>query len=103
VPQITDVSPTRSNSDAPGAEHCVTGRMLSIACAPEGESVYAGSYSNLWASEDGGETFEQLAWPQPPPDRFDVPGAIGGWCVVDIAAATGWRVDRDPRVLARLT
>ena len=103
MPQISDVSPTRSNSDAPGAEHCVTGRMLSIACAPDGDSVYVGSYSNLWASDDGGKTFEQLAWPQPPPDRFDVPGALGGWCVVDIAAATGWRVDRDPRVLARLT
>jgi len=77
--------------------------MLSIACAPDGESVYVGSYSNLWASADGGRTFEQLAWPQPPADRFDVPGALGGWCVVDIAAATGWRVERDPRVLARLT
>ena len=103
MPQITDVSPTKSNSDAPGDEHCVTGRMLSIACAPDGASVYVGSYSNLWASEDGGRNFEQLTWPQPPPDRFDVPGALGGWCVVDIAAATGWRVDRDPRVLARLT
>ena len=103
MPQITDVSPTKSNTDAPGAEHCVTGRMLSIACAPDGESVYVGSYSNLWASGDNGQTFEQLAWPQPPTDSFDVPGAIGGWCVVDVAVATGWRVDRDPRVLARLT
>ena len=76
--------------------------MLSIACAPDGESVYVGSYSNLWLSGDAGRTFDQLAWPQPPADRFDVPGAIGGWCVVDVAAATGWRVDRDPRVLARL-
>ena len=75
--QIVDVSPTKSNTNATVINHSVIGRMLSIACAPDGQTVYAGSYSNLWASDDGGKTFEQLAWPQPPPGEFDVPGALG--------------------------
>jgi hypothetical protein len=34
---------------------------------------------------------------------LNVPGSIGGWCVVDIAIALGWRVDKHPRFLAKLT
>ncbi len=98
--QIVDVSPTVRLSDI---ARSVIGRMLSIACSPDGQTVYAGSYSNIWASDDGGQNFEQLTWPQPAPDQFDVPGALGGWCVVDMAVAQGWRVDRHPRFLARLT
>src|SRR6266567_2696674 len=100
--EIIDVSPTASNANASSSGHSVTGRMLSIACSPDGKAVYAGSYSNLWASDDGGQNWGQLAWPQPPQDQFDVPGSIGGWCVVDIAVAPGWRVDKHPRFLARL-
>ena len=103
VTQITDISPTKSNTNASDVEHCVIGRMLSITCTPDGETLYAGSYSNLWESDDGGQDWVQLAWPQPPPDQFDAPGSLGGWCVVDIAATLGWRVDRHPRVLAQLT
>ena len=77
--------------------------MLSIACAPDGSVVFAGSYSNLWASYDSGQTWAQLTWPQPPPDQFDAPGSLGGWCVVDIAVGLGWRVEKHPRVLATLT
>ena len=80
-----------------------TGRMLSLACSPDGQSVYVGSYANLWASDDAGRTFSQVTWPQPPAGSFDVPGALGGWCVVDIAVAAGWQVDRHPRCLATLT
>lgn len=100
--QIIDISPTKSNTSAPDVNHSVIGRMLSIACSPDGQSVYAGSYSNIWASDDGGQNFAQLVWPQPPPNQFDVPGALGGWCVVDMAVATGWRVEQDPRFLAQL-
>ncbi|MGA8287870.1 MAG: VCBS repeat-containing protein [Acidobacteriaceae bacterium] len=101
--QIMDVSPIKSNTNATDINHSVIGRMLSIACSPDGETVYAGSYSNLWTSDDGGKSFAQLTWPQPAPGEFDVPGALGGWCVVDIAVAGGWRVDRHPRFMARLT
>ena len=79
--QITDISPTSPASQ----NRSVTGRMLSLACSPDGETVFVGSYSNLWVSNDGGQNFTQVAWPQPPPDQFTVPGALGGWCAVDIA------------------
>jgi hypothetical protein len=100
---IIDVSPTRLNTSANDIGHSVTGRMLSIACSPDGKELYAGCYSNIWTSQDGGKRWEQLIWPQPDPSQFDVPGALGGWSVVDIAVALGWRVEKHPRVLARLT
>ena len=100
---IVDVSPTHANTEESDRDHSVTGRMLSLACSPDGQSVYVGSYANLWASDDAGRTFSQLTWPQPPAGSFDVPGALGGWCVVDIAVAAGWQVDRHPRCLATLT
>ena len=100
---IVDVSPTRSNTNAGDVDHSVTGRMLSIACSPDGQELYAGSYSNIWTSQDHGQQWEQLTWPQPDPAAFDVAGAPGGWGVADLAVAMGWRVEKHPRFLARLT
>ena len=91
--QITDVSPTASNTSTPSINHSVIGRMLSIACSPDGQALYTGSYSNLWSSTDGGRNFDQLTWPQPAPNLFDAPGSLGGWCVADIAVSLGWRVE----------
>src|SRR4249920_338954 len=102
MPNIVDVSPTQGNTATPDLNHSVIGRMLSIACSPDGQDVYAGSYSNLWVSGDQGQTWDQLTWPQPAPNQFDAPGALGGWCVVDIAVALGWRVEKHPRFLAPL-
>ena len=102
MPQIIDVGPVAS-PDFNDPNHSPIGRMLSIACSPDGEVLFAGSYSNLWASYDKGKTWNQVAWPQPEPPNLDVPGSIGGWCAVDIAIASGWRVDRHPRCLATLT
>jgi hypothetical protein len=101
--QIIDISPTRSNTNAWDTGRSVIGRMLSIACSPDGQVLYAGSYSNLWCSVDGGQTWQQLTWPQPDPSQFDVPGALGGWCALDIAVTLGWRVEKHPRFLAKLT
>jgi hypothetical protein len=101
--QIIDVSPTSSNTNASDRNHSVTGRMLSLACSPDGGTVYAGSYSNIWVSTDNGQNFEQLTWPQPPAGQFDAPGSLGGWCVVDMATGPGWSVDNHIRVLAQLT
>jgi hypothetical protein len=103
VTQIIDASPARSNTNASDIGHSVTGRTLSIACTPDGQTLYAGSYSNLWESDDGGNNWEQLTWLQPDPSQFDVPGSLGGWCVLDIATTLGWRVDKHPRFLAPLT
>ena len=100
---IVDVSPTRLNTSASDIGHSVTGRMFSIACSQDGKELYAGSYSNVWTSSDGGKNWVQLTWPQPDPSQFDVPGALGGWCVVDLAVSLGWRVEKHPRLLATLT
>lgn len=97
---IMDVSPVKT-TNTPDTNRSVIGRMLAIACAPDGRNVYAGSYSNLWASDDGGQKWGRLVWPPPPTDQFDAQGSLGGWCVVDIAVAPGWRVDRHPRFLTR--
>ena len=110
MPDIIDISPTRSNTkpsevsnDALAIGHSVTGRMLSVACSEDGRELYAGSYSNLWTSQDGGQNWEQLRWPQPDESQFDVPGSLGGWCALDLAAKLGWRVEKHPRFLAELT
>ena len=71
--QITDMSPTSANTSATDTNRCVSGRMLSIACAPDGSVLFAGSYSNLWKSLDSGQSWTQLTWPQPPMDQYDVP------------------------------
>jgi len=107
VVTITDVSPTRSNMSFGPKWQDVTGRMLSLASADDGELVFAGSYSSgLWISRDGGQSWEQLTWEQPAPDQFGVPGAMGGCCVPSVAVgpdSARWRVERNPRVMADIT
>ncbi len=101
---IEDVSP-KANSDIKG--QFVAGRMLSLASSEDGQIVFTGSLSSaLWKSEDGGRTFDQIAWPQPPEGQFGMPGAIGGFCVTDIAVSPEsgrWRPDRAPILMADLT
>ena len=66
---IQDVSPTRSNTSLP-AKRFTTGRMMSMASSDDGRLVFAGSLSsNLWISEDGGESWVQNEWPQPAQDN----------------------------------
>ncbi len=104
---ITDVSPTRSNMSFGPQWQDVTGRMLSLASSDDGRLVFAGSLSSgLWVSEDGGESWVQLAWEQPAPDQFGVPGALGGCCIPSVAVgpeSARWLVDRNPRFLADIT
>lgn len=100
--QIIDVSPTRLNTSTTDPNHSVIGRTLSINCSPDGQNLFAGSYSNLWMSGDSGQNWEQTLWQQPDFGQFTVGGSLGGWCVVDIVSALGWRVDKHPRFLAQL-
>jgi hypothetical protein len=101
---IQDVSPTRSNMSFGGPPFQNTsGRMLSLASSDDGKLVFAGSLSsNLWVSEDGGESWLQLEWPQPDAGQFGVPGAIGGSCATSIAVGPDcarWLVERNPRAV----
>ena len=56
MPKITDVSPVKN---APAVGHSVIGRMLSVACTPDGKTQYIGSYSNLWVSGNDGQSWER--------------------------------------------
>src|SRR5262245_11286408 len=92
--QIDDVSPVTSNTDITANPddgsppfQSVNGRMLTLASSPDGQRLLAGSFSNLWSSLDDGQTWEQITWPQPQSGQFGVLGALGGWCVVDIAVS----------------
>ena len=86
--QILDVSPKRSNTDLTEDRdyQSVSGRMLSVAVGTGGR-LYAGTYANVWRSDDGGRTFTQCTRPQPPVGQFDVPGALGGREVFDLAVS----------------
>ena len=104
---ITDVSPTRFNMSFGPDWRDVSGRMLSLASSDDGSLVFAGSLSSgLWVSEDGGESWVQLAWEQPASDQFGVPGALGGCCIPSIAVGPEsgrWLVERNPLFLADIT
>ncbi len=88
---IQDVSPTS-----------ITGRMLSFASTSDGDTLFAGTYSNVWRSDNAGQTWHQLTRPQPPDGQFGVRGALGGWGVIDMALFDGWRIVIHPRYLADL-
>ena len=107
MPTVVDVSPTLSNASLESPTQFPSGRMLSLASSDDGMLVFAGSLSSdIWVSEDGGASFEQITWPQPAAGQFGVPGAIGGYCVVSIAVAPDsarWLVERSPRFLADIT
>jgi hypothetical protein len=102
--QIEDISPTRSNtqitsnSSSSSPTQSVSGRMLALACSPAEQTVFAGSFSNLWVSRDGGQAWDQITWPQPPQNQFGVPGALGGWCIVDIVVSPA-----DPQTILVIT
>jgi len=88
VTQIIDVSPTRSNTTlTPGSDYqSASGRMLSMAVGTDGR-LYAGSYANVFRSDDGGRTFTQCIRPQPAAGQFDVAGALNGSEVFDLAVS----------------
>ncbi|GAB3061635.1 VCBS repeat-containing protein [Micromonospora schwarzwaldensis] len=107
MPRIDDVSPTRDNTPHRKSGQFTTGRMLSLDSSDDGRLVFAGSFSSdLWVSEDGGESWAQIARPEPAADQFGVPGAIGGYCVTSIAVAPDvarWSVARNPRLPGRIS
>ncbi len=107
MPTVEDVSPTLSNASLESPSQFPSGRMLSLASSDDGMLVFAGSLSSdIWVSEDGGASFEQITWPQPAAGQFGVPGTIGGYCVVSIAVAPDsarWLVEHSPRFLADIT
>src|SRR5690349_22811435 len=85
---IEDVSTTLSNMSFDSSFNFATGRMLSLASSDSGKLIFAGSVSSgVWVSEDGGDNWAQVEWPQPDAGQFGVPGAMGGSCVPSLAVA----------------
>ena len=74
--------------------HCSSGRMSALALAADALRIYAGSLAGVWRSDDGGQNFRQLTWPQPALGVVDgdIPGALYAPHVFDIAASP---TDRD--------
>ena len=69
--------------------HSVSGRMSALALAAGGNRMYAGSLAGLWRSDDAGENWAQLTWPDPEFGFFDVdlPGALYAPHIDDIATS----------------
>ncbi|MFO0991272.1 MAG: hypothetical protein U1E67_05015 [Hyphomicrobiales bacterium] len=63
--------------------------MTALAVAAGGSRLYAGSFAGMWRSEDGGEKWTQLTWPQPALGipQADVVGALHAPHIFDIAAS----------------
>jgi photosystem II stability/assembly factor-like uncharacterized protein len=68
--------------------HSSTGRMTALVLAADGNRMYAGNFAGVWRSDDGGEIWLQLTWPQPLAlGDVDVPGALYGPHVFDLATS----------------
>ncbi|MGH9839377.1 MAG: hypothetical protein ACREEM_11400, partial [Blastocatellia bacterium] len=74
---IDDVSPTTDSYPIENdGQRSVSGRVMSLAVSADGKRLYAGAFSGVWRSDDGGLTWHQLTRPQPPPDTNFVADAL---------------------------
>jgi BNR/Asp-box repeat len=69
--------------------HSSSGRITALALGADGRRMYAGSFAGVWRSDDGGESWAQLTYPQPPigVTSVDIPGALYAPHVFDVAAS----------------
>ena len=71
------------------ANHATSGRMTALALGADGRRMYAGSIAGLWRSDDAGEHWVQLTWPQPSTGtmQVDIPGALYAPRIFDVATS----------------
>jgi len=83
---IRDVGPTR-NTFGYSTGHSASGRMTCLDASADGSRLYAGSFAGVWRSDDGGQNWFQLTWPQPPfgTVQGEIPGALFAPHVFDLA------------------
>ena len=75
--------------------HSSSGRMTALAVAADGQRMYAGSWAGVWRSIDGGRSWSQITWPQPPSSSpGEIPGALYAPHIFDLAASPA-----DPNVV----
>jgi hypothetical protein len=84
--QIDDVSPRDDNTTSvqPRTHQSVSGKALCCTLSPDGSRAYLGGHSGIWRSDDGGDTWFHLEWPEPPPGSTTVPGALLGTTIYDV-------------------
>jgi hypothetical protein len=87
---ITDVGPSLSTFPRRPANdgHSSMGRITALVLGPDGRRMYAGTWAGVWRSNDVGETWSQLTWPQPTLTvRGEIPGALYAPHIFDLAAS----------------
>ena len=86
---ITDVGPSPLNFVSGDPKRGGSGRVLCLAAAADGRRLYAGSYSGVWRSDDGGRNWRQMTRPQPGTFDAEAAGALFAPYVVDLAVSPG--------------
>jgi photosystem II stability/assembly factor-like uncharacterized protein len=86
---ITNAGPTRSTFSSSDPQHSFSGRVLSLALAPDNLRLYAGTYAGVWRSDDGGGNWRQMVRPQPGSTDVEVAGALQAPRILDIAVSPG--------------
>jgi len=64
-----------------------SGKVLSLAAASDGATVYAGTYAGVWRSDNSGFSWHQLIRPQPPLGASEDNAALGGRVVFSVAVS----------------
>ena len=86
---VTDVGPSPLNFVSGDFKRGGSGRMLCLAAAADSRRLYAGGYSGVWRSDDGGVNWRQMARPQPGSFDAEVAGALFAPYVLDLAVSPG--------------
>jgi hypothetical protein len=83
---IDDVSPRDDNTISIFNRdyQSVSGKALCCALAADGGRAYLGGHSGVWRSDDGGDTWRHLEWPQPPAGSTSVSGALVVTTIYDL-------------------
>jgi hypothetical protein len=77
ITPIADVSPTPFTFSSPDPiRRSAAGKLISLTAANDGLRLYAGSYSGVWRSDDGGRTWFQQTRPQPAPAEDKAAGGL---------------------------
>ena len=87
---ITGVGPSLTTFPRRPANdsHSSSGRITALALGADGTRMYAGSWAGVWRSNDAGQTWSQLTWPQPTLTvRGEIPGALYAPHIFDLAAS----------------
>ena len=94
---ISGVGPTPSTFPRRPANdnHSSTGRITALVLGADGKRMYAGSWAGVWRSDNAGQTWSQLTWPQPTfTVQGEIPGALYAPHIYDLAASPA-----DPNVV----